>query len=31
MTILGEIIAALPIDVRYGKLIVYGFFFGVLV
>jgi len=31
LTVLGEIIAALPIDVRCAKLVVYGFIFGVLV
>jgi hypothetical protein len=31
MTGLGEIVSALPIDVRLGKLIVYGFLLGVLV
>jgi len=31
MTLLGEIVASLPIDVRLGKLVVYGYLFGVLV
>merc|ERR1719376_630038 len=30
LTVLGEILAALPVDIRYGKLIVFGHLFGVL-
>ena len=31
LTVLGEVLASIPVDVRLGKLIVYGFLFGVLV
>jgi HrpA-like RNA helicase len=30
LTVLGEIVSALPVDVRLGKLVIFGFLFGVL-
>ena len=30
LTVLGELLASLPVDIRYGKLIVLGHLFGVL-
>ncbi len=30
LTVLGEIVACLPVDVRLGKLILFGHLFGVL-
>ncbi len=30
LTVLGEIVAGLPVDIKLGKLILYGHLFGVL-